>query len=197
MSMVCTTLYFLNNELFFVEAFIPYSRRGIHRFSSRIIASCFSNNNFPTQSSYWSTTHASPCTEATSCSTTTRHRWKSRKSSVHHSMWWSLIRPSSLTNVWPKQLWRWGTSPKALWYCAQVCYHHRSQSQSVKFETCCPGATMEELASRVLQLKICSFQPKHKNNLANDFRCYANYCFDDEVSKNQSSKWLKLEYTNF
>jgi len=52
----------------------------------------------------------------------------------------------------------------------------------------CTGATMEELAGRVLQLKICSFQPKHKNNLANDFRCYANYCFDDEVSKNQSSK---------
>lgn len=43
---------------------------------------------------------------------------------------------------------------------------------------------MEELAGRVLQLKICSFQPKHKNNLANDFRCYTNYNFDEEISKN-------------
>lgn len=46
----------------------------------------------------------------------------------------------------------------------------------------CTGAIMEELAGRVLQLKICSFQPKHKNNLANDFRCYANYNLDMEIS---------------
>nr|CAG4646447.1 EOG090X0ABW [Macrothrix elegans] len=42
----------------------------------------------------------------------------------------------------------------------------------------CTGAVMEDLAKRLLQLKICKFQPRHKNNLANDFRCYANYDFD-------------------
>lgn len=41
---------------------------------------------------------------------------------------------------------------------------------------------MEELAGRLLHLKMCKFQPKHKNNLANDFRCYANYDFDTEIA---------------
>nr|CAG4641900.1 EOG090X0ABW [Eurycercus lamellatus] len=45
----------------------------------------------------------------------------------------------------------------------------------------CTGAIMEELAGRLLQLKMCSFRPGHKNNLANDFRCYANYDFDEQV----------------
>ena len=47
----------------------------------------------------------------------------------------------------------------------------------------CTGAIMEELASRLLQVKLCEFQPKHKNNLANDFRCYANFQFDPVVKK--------------
>jgi hypothetical protein len=40
---------------------------------------------------------------------------------------------------------------------------------------------MEDLAGRLLQLKMCAFQPKHRNNLANDFRCYANYDFDSTL----------------
>nr|CAG4637218.1 EOG090X0ABW [Ceriodaphnia reticulata] len=46
----------------------------------------------------------------------------------------------------------------------------------------CTGAIMEELAGRLLQLKTCAFQPKHRNNLANDFRCFANYDFDSALN---------------
>lgn len=39
----------------------------------------------------------------------------------------------------------------------------------------CTGAKMEELAERLLDVKKCDFQPRHQNNLANEFNCYANY----------------------
>ncbi len=37
------------------------------------------------------------------------------------------------------------------------------------------GAIMEELAGKLMDLKMCSFLPKHNHNLANEFRCYVNY----------------------
>ena len=40
------------------------------------------------------------------------------------------------------------------------------------------GAIMEEMAKRLLNLEKCKFEPRHKNNLANDFKCYANYDLD-------------------
>ena len=40
------------------------------------------------------------------------------------------------------------------------------------------GAIMEEMAKRLLNLEKCKFEPGHKNNLANDFKCYANYDLD-------------------
>lgn len=39
----------------------------------------------------------------------------------------------------------------------------------------CTGAVMEPLANDLLQLKKCSFRPKHKNNLANEFICLSNF----------------------
>ncbi|KDR18927.1 EEF1A lysine methyltransferase 1 isoform X1 [Zootermopsis nevadensis] len=39
----------------------------------------------------------------------------------------------------------------------------------------CTGAKMEELAQRLLNVRKCKFEPRHKNNLANEFYCYANY----------------------
>jgi len=39
----------------------------------------------------------------------------------------------------------------------------------------CTGATMEDLAERLLKVKVCRFQPKHARNLANVFYCYSNY----------------------
>ncbi|XP_048050170.1 EEF1A lysine methyltransferase 1 isoform X2 [Megalobrama amblycephala] len=39
----------------------------------------------------------------------------------------------------------------------------------------CTGAIMEEHAGKLMDLKICSFLPKHSHNLANEFRCYVNY----------------------
>lgn len=39
----------------------------------------------------------------------------------------------------------------------------------------CTGAIMEELAGKLMDLKMCSFLPKHNHNLANEFRCYVNY----------------------
>ncbi|XP_044072267.1 EEF1A lysine methyltransferase 1 [Siniperca chuatsi] len=39
----------------------------------------------------------------------------------------------------------------------------------------CTGAIMEKLAKDLLDLKMCSFLPKHNRNLSNEFRCFVNY----------------------
>ncbi|TKR77110.1 hypothetical protein L596_018141 [Steinernema carpocapsae] len=39
----------------------------------------------------------------------------------------------------------------------------------------CTGAIMEEMAKRLLSTSRTKFEPKHANNLANDFACFANY----------------------
>ena len=38
---------------------------------------------------------------------------------------------------------------------------------------------MEEIAYKLLAVKPCNFQPKHDNQLQNEFRCYTNY--DSEI----------------
>jgi Probable N6-adenine methyltransferase len=37
------------------------------------------------------------------------------------------------------------------------------------------GAIMADIAAEVLNVKQCRFRPGHANNLANEFRCFANY----------------------
>lgn len=37
------------------------------------------------------------------------------------------------------------------------------------------GAIMENLAKDLLDVKMCSFLPKHNRNLSNEFRCFVNY----------------------
>ncbi|TRY76869.1 hypothetical protein TCAL_03831 [Tigriopus californicus] len=39
----------------------------------------------------------------------------------------------------------------------------------------CTGATMADMADRLLHLKKQEFIPGHRNNLANEFRCFANF----------------------
>jgi hypothetical protein len=39
----------------------------------------------------------------------------------------------------------------------------------------CTGAAMERTCDHVLHMRRVSFQPRHKNNLANEFACYVNY----------------------
>ncbi|XP_029386255.1 EEF1A lysine methyltransferase 1 [Echeneis naucrates] len=39
----------------------------------------------------------------------------------------------------------------------------------------CTGAIMENLAKELLDVKMCSFLPKHNRNLSNEFRCFVNY----------------------
>ncbi|KAM6934483.1 EEF1A lysine methyltransferase 1-like [Xenentodon cancila] len=39
----------------------------------------------------------------------------------------------------------------------------------------CTGAIMENLAKDLLDVKMCSFLPKHNRNLSNEFRCFVNY----------------------
>ncbi|XP_066542752.1 EEF1A lysine methyltransferase 1 isoform X2 [Hoplias malabaricus] len=39
----------------------------------------------------------------------------------------------------------------------------------------CTGAVMEEHATKLMDMKMCSYLPKHNHNLANEFRCYVNY----------------------
>ena len=41
---------------------------------------------------------------------------------------------------------------------------------------------METLAKRLLDLRLCDFRPGHRNNLANEFRCFANYDLDENVN---------------
>jgi len=50
----------------------------------------------------------------------------------------------------------------------------------------CTGAVMEDLARRLLGLEMCKdWEPKHKNNLANEFKCYTNYNeeYQSEIKK--------------
>ncbi|CAK1583953.1 unnamed protein product [Parnassius mnemosyne] len=42
----------------------------------------------------------------------------------------------------------------------------------------CTGAIMRNQVEKLLDLKLCQFQPRHRNNLANEFSCYANFDFD-------------------
>ncbi|KAJ8668834.1 hypothetical protein QAD02_000098 [Eretmocerus hayati] len=46
----------------------------------------------------------------------------------------------------------------------------------------CTGAIMEELSSKLLAVKKCTFTPHHKNNLANEFSCYSNFNFDNCIN---------------
>ncbi|KAL3055994.1 EEF1A lysine methyltransferase 1 [Trematomus bernacchii] len=39
----------------------------------------------------------------------------------------------------------------------------------------CTGAIMEKVAKELLDVKMCSFLPKHNKNLSNEFRCFVNY----------------------
>lgn len=40
---------------------------------------------------------------------------------------------------------------------------------------------MADLAERLLDLKKSSFEPKHSNNLANEFWCYTNFKMDETI----------------
>lgn len=42
----------------------------------------------------------------------------------------------------------------------------------------CTGSVMAEHVERLLGLKVCAFQPHHRNNLANEFSCFANFDLD-------------------
>ena len=51
------------------------------------------------------------------------------------------------------------------------------------------GATMEDLLGRLLSLRCCKYIPRHKNNLANEFRCFANYNLDAFMA-NKCCNWM-------
>jgi len=50
----------------------------------------------------------------------------------------------------------------------------------------CTGAQMGELAGRLLGVRECQFRPRHSNNLANEFRCFASYDLDSHVTGRES-----------
>ncbi|XP_034934959.1 EEF1A lysine methyltransferase 1 [Chelonus insularis] len=52
---------------------------------------------------------------------------------------------------------------------------------SKKYIFICTGATMAGLVEKLLNVKKCKFKPQHKNNLANEFWCYANFSFDSLI----------------
>ncbi|XP_037082733.1 EEF1A lysine methyltransferase 1-like [Pollicipes pollicipes] len=51
----------------------------------------------------------------------------------------------------------------------------------------CTGAQMGELASRLLGVHECQFRPGHTHNLANEFRCFANYDLDAHVASGEAA----------
>merc|ERR1712080_758154 len=51
----------------------------------------------------------------------------------------------------------------------------------------CTGAVMKDILERLMNLHCCNYIPKHKNNLANEFRCFSNYELDKYMTKSSSS----------
>ncbi|CAK9807280.1 EEF1A lysine methyltransferase 1 [Anthophora plagiata] len=49
----------------------------------------------------------------------------------------------------------------------------------------CTGGVMGELAGRLLDVQICNFVPRHRNNLANEFCCYSNFDFDQMLYRKE------------
>lgn len=45
----------------------------------------------------------------------------------------------------------------------------------------CTGEVMQENVEKLLGLKVCEFRPQHRNNLANEFCCYANFDLDSDL----------------
>lgn len=45
----------------------------------------------------------------------------------------------------------------------------------------CTGAIMKDNVEHLLDLKQCAFEPHHRNNLANEFLCYANFDLDSAL----------------
>merc|ERR1712203_1179450 len=56
----------------------------------------------------------------------------------------------------------------------------------------CTGEVMAELAKRLLDLNLCSFLPDHSNNLANQFRCFANFDLDSLIPKDENTSEAPL-----
>ncbi|KAK5640511.1 hypothetical protein RI129_011322 [Pyrocoelia pectoralis] len=46
----------------------------------------------------------------------------------------------------------------------------------------CTGEVMSDLAERLLDVTTSNFRPSHKNNLANEFCCYANFNLDGLIN---------------
>lgn len=64
-------------------------------------------------------------------------------------------------------------------FLSEECLRKTAQTVhylTVKKILLCTGSVMAELAEQLLGVKECSFRPSHVNNLANEFRCYSNYC---------------------
>ncbi len=72
-----------------------------------------------------------------------------------------------------------------------LCSGDEQQTKTVlekhSFMIVVTGAVMEGLAGRLLSLKECKFRPGHKNNLANEFRCFANYDLDSHITSSSST----------
>ena len=50
----------------------------------------------------------------------------------------------------------------------------------------CTGAVMAELANRLADLTVCSYQPVHQNSLSNPFQCFANFDLDKHIENSKS-----------
>lgn len=41
---------------------------------------------------------------------------------------------------------------------------------------------MEEHVKELLKLRTCNFKPQHEKKLGNEFKCYANFDFDQFIA---------------
>jgi len=53
---------------------------------------------------------------------------------------------------------------------------------------------MQDIAFQLLGVKPCQFVPKHTRNLANEFRCYANYETGLKLVQSGDISWCQWHF---
>ena len=61
-----------------------------------------------------------------------------------------------------------------------ICFHEKKTFRNI-IMILYLGAVMQSMAKKLLNLDQCTYEPKHTKNLANEFRCYTNYDFDNFI----------------
>lgn len=85
-------------------------------------------------------------------------------------------------------------------FLSQECITKTSQTVKLLAKNkivICTGAIMKQYVEMLLDLKQCNFQPQHKNNLANEFSCYANFDLDSILRWSNVQLWATCKKYSF